>query len=229
MTTLLERVLRSAAEDLGLSPQGWTALDGDLLNGQSFRHPDRPSLVIEVVCDGQAWSWSTGGSDRDERPVLLTASGQPWACVHDLAIGLHADARAALLAALAVAGDDLREARLCSTAMLHTRLAAVTGRRGTDVFVAPVKVVPGRETAPAAPRALVWDYRSVIPDGTEVSGTVVATDEVTAEDLAVHTCPVLHLISLRPRLAGLSPLPQIQAGAALELLFPASGDIAASR
>ena len=58
---------------------------------------------------------------------------------------------------------------------------------------------------------------------------VVATDEVTAEDLAVHTCPVLHLISLRPRLAGLSPLPQIQAGAALELLFPASGDIAASR
>ena len=44
MDTLVERALRSAAEDLGLSPDGWSRIRGDSGTSQTFRHTARPAL-----------------------------------------------------------------------------------------------------------------------------------------------------------------------------------------
>ncbi|WP_338929213.1 hypothetical protein WDZ11_22250 (plasmid) [Roseomonas mucosa] len=224
MTTTVERILRSAAEDLGLAPEGWTALEGDPATGQTFGHRDRPALTVEVICDDHWWSWSTGNTDSGRRPGLHTVPLQPWVCVHDEGVSLFADERAALLAALAVAEDDLPEARLCSTAMLRTRLDVLTMRRGIDVFVAYTVTVPGKNAEPAQPLALVWDYRGITLGGDDVSGSVSATSEDEATTLVSRDHHGVDLNSLLPRLAGLPVRSVTPVSIALERLFPRCHD-----
>ncbi|MBI0536970.1 hypothetical protein D9599_15475 [Roseomonas sp. KE2513] len=216
MSTLIERGLRSAAEDLGLSPDGWSPIEGYPGTGHAFRHCDKPSLVVEVSTDEHSWSWTAGNSGSGPRLKAPPAVTQRWACVHGLLVRDCADARAALLDALTIAGDDLEEARACSTIMLHTRLETLTCRRGVDVFVAPIEHVGTSTEEPAQPLRLTWDYRGAVPNGDDVAGEVVAADEMTAQELAQQRHPGLDLISLEPRLAGLRSLPVTPARIALE-------------
>ena len=220
MSTLVERALRSAAEDLGLSPDGWSPIEGYPGTGHAFRHRDKPSLVVEASTDEHSWSWTagnSGGGPRLKAPSVIT---QRWACVHGLQVRECIDVRAALLDALAIAGDDLEEARTCSTAMLHTRLETLTCRRGVDVFVAAVQHVETAAEEPAEPLRLIWDYRGAVPNGDDVAGEVTAADEAAAQELTEQRHRGLDLISLEPRLAGLRPLPVTPARLALERSLP---------
>lgn len=220
MSTLVERALRSAAEDLGLSPDGWSTIEGHPGTGRAFRHRDKPTLVVEVSTDEHSWSWTAGNASSGARMKAPPTITQRWACVHGLLVRECVDERAALLDALTIAGDDLEEARACSTVMLHTRLETLTCRRGVDVFVAAVRYVEVTAEEPAEPLRLTWDYRGAVPNGDDVAGQVIATDEAAAQELAEQRHPGLDLISLEPRLAGLRRLPVTPARIALERSQP---------
>ncbi|MDU7519877.1 MAG: hypothetical protein E7K72_00550 [Roseomonas mucosa] len=220
MSTLVERALRSAAEDLGLSPDGWSPIEGYPGTAHASRHHDNPSLVVEASTDEHSWSWTAGNASSEPRLKVSPTITQRWACVHGLQVRECVDERAALLDALAIAGDDLTEARACSTVMLHTRLETLSCRRGVDVFVAAVQHVEVTAEEPAEPLQLTWDYRGAVPNGDDVAGQVIAADEVAAQELAEQRHPGLDLISLEPRLAGLRPLPVTPARIALERSLP---------
>ena len=220
MSTLVERALRSAAEDLGLSPDGWSPIKGYPGTGHAFRHRDKPSPVVEVSTDEHSWCWTAGNSGSGPRQMVRPAVTQRWVCVHGLMVRDCADVRAALLDALVIAGDDFEEARACSTAMLHTRLETLSCRRGVDVFVAPVQRVETLAEEPARPLDLAWDYRGRVPSGDDVAGAVTAAEEAAAQKLAEQLHPGLDLLSLEPRLAGLRPLPITPARMALERSLP---------
>lgn len=223
MSTLIERALRSAAEDLGLSPDGWTVIEDYPGTGHAFNHRDKHSLVVEVSTDEHSWSWTVGNSGGGPRLKPPSAGTQRWACVHGLQVRECVDERAALLDALAIAGDVLMEARACSTVMLHTRLETLSCRRGVDVFVAAVRYVEVTAEEPTEPLRLSWDYRGAVPNGDDVAGQVIAADEAAAQELAEQRHPGLDLISLEPRLAGLRPLPVTPARIALERSLPGPG------
>ena len=204
MDTLVERALRSAAEDLGLSPDGWSRIRGDSGTSQTFRHTARPALVVEVSIDGPDWSWRASLAKSHRQPALGPA--QPWACIDGLAVRVSSSQRGALRDALAVAGDKIAEANACSTAMLQTRLDVLVSRRGLDLFVAPVQHLGGRQAEPAAPLRLDWSYRGQTPDGGDVAGVVQGADEAEAIEAVEHLWAGLDLLELSPRLARLAPL-----------------------
>ena len=204
MDTLVERALRSAAEDLGLSPDGWSRIRGDSGTSQAFRHTARPALVVEVSMDGPGWSWTASLAKSHRQPALGPA--QPWACIDGLAVRVSPSQRGALLDALAIAGDNIAEANACSTAMLQTRLDVLVSPRGFDLFVAPVQNLDRRQAEPAAPLRLDWSYRGQTPDGDDVAGVVQGADEAEAIEAVERLWAGLDLMELSPRLAGLAPL-----------------------
>jgi hypothetical protein len=206
MSTLVERALRSAAEDLGLSTDGWSPIQGFPGTGHAFRHADRPALMIEVSTDDSGWGWSVGQSGSGPRRQANTGVDQRWACVHEMIVRESPSRRAALLDALAIAGDDLTEAGVCSTEMLHTRLGVLVCRKGLELVVAPVQHLDTVPAEPAEPLRLRWSYRGTTPAGADVAGNVEASNEAEAVDAVERLHPGAELTELTPGMAGLSPV-----------------------
>ena len=206
MSTLVERALRAAAEDLGLSNDGWSLIRGFPGTGHAFRHSDRPALVVEVSDNDHGWDWSVGQSESGSRRQANAGVAQRWACVHELIVRESPNSRAALLDALAIAGDDLLEAHCCSTEMLHTRLDVLVCRKGLDLFVAPVQRLDAAPAEPAEPLRLEWSYRATASAGDAITGTVQASNEVEAVEAVERLHPGADLAELTPRMAGLAPV-----------------------
>ncbi|TPG55914.1 hypothetical protein EAH89_13320 [Roseomonas nepalensis] len=206
MSTLIERALRSAAEDLGLSNDGWSPIQGFPGTGHAFRHADRPALVVEVSANDHGWGWSVGQTESGPRRRANAGVAQRWACVHKLIVRESPNSRAALLDALAIAGDDLLEARSCSTEMLHTRLDVLVCRKGLELFVAPVQRLDAAPAEPVEPLRLEWSYRGTASVGDAVTGTVQASNEVEAVEAFERLHPGADLAELTPRMAGLAPV-----------------------
>ena len=206
MSTLVERALRSAAEDLGLSTDGWSPIRGFPGTGHAFRHADRPALMVEVSTDDHGWGWSVGQSGSGPRRRANPDVSQRWACIHKLIVRESPDSRAALLDALAIAGDDLAEAGACSTEMLHTRLDVLVCRKGLELFVAPVQHLDTASAEPAEPLSLQWSDRGTTPVGADVAGTVEASNEAEAVEAVERLHPGSDLAELTPGMAGLAPV-----------------------
>ena len=149
LSPAMQLCLRSAAEDLRLSLDGWVEVPAVGDDTRRFGHRDNEALLVTVRCAGSQWEWSAGSA-------LAPGAQQPWCRVHDHAVEVCGNERTALLSALHLAGDDMQEAAGCATATLHARLETITRHRGLDLFVTPAEPGGGAAPDPVTPRAIVW-------------------------------------------------------------------------
>lgn len=194
LSPAMQRCLRSAAEDLRLSFDGWVEVPAIGDDTRRFGHRDNEALLVTVRCAGSQWEWSAGS-------VLPAGAQQPWCRVHDQAVEVCGNERTALLSALHLAGDDMQEAASCATATLHARLEAITRHRGLDLFVTPAEPGGGAATDPVTPRAIVWAITARDQAGKENIADVRACGEHEARMAYLRGAPGAEILLIEPQLA----------------------------
>ncbi|BFL66287.1 hypothetical protein [Roseomonas mucosa] len=202
-----QRCLRSAAEDLRLSLDGWVEVPAMQDDTRCFGHRDNEALLITVRCAGNQWEWSAASA-------LPPGAQQPWCRVHEQGVEVCDNERTALLSALHLAGDDMREAAGCATATLHARLETITRHRGLDLFVTPAEPGGGAAPDPATPRPIIWAITARDEAGNETVGEVRACGEHEARMAYLRGAPAAEVLLIEPRLAVL-PTTSPEARAAL--------------
>ena len=207
LSPAMQLCLRSAAEDLRLSLDGWVEVPAIGDDTRRFGHRDNEALLVTVRCAGSQWEWSAGSA-------LPPGAQQPWCRVHDQAVEVCGNERTALLSALHLAGDDMQEAAGCATATLHARLEAITRHRGLDLFVTPAEPGGGAATDPVTPRAIVWTITARDQAGEENVAEVRACGEHEAQMAYLRGAPDAEILLIEPQLAVL-PTTSPEARAAL--------------
>lgn len=191
----LRRCLRSAAEDLRLSEEGWVEVPTQgPTHTRSFGHRDNPSVLLTATSSGGRWAWSAGSG-------LGAGSQMPWCRIHEQQVELCGNERSALLAALRVAGDDMTEASLCATATLHARLEVIVRHHGLDLFVAPAEPGGGAAPEPLVPCQQAWTVTARGGDGEEFTSEVRANGEHEARMLFLREQPEAEVLLIDPKLA----------------------------